>query len=171
MIVEIDESLASELSSNRSSEVINEDALKIRWASVLERKPELRHVDYLQVDCEPAIISLGALVRIMAAGVRPTVVTFEHDAYAPHRFAGIFHQGRLVRTFSRQLLRFLGFRLVAPNIATSSGKAFEDWYVYRERVAISAAPDCSGALQPADFLRNSGLERDYLQFRTAQEKV
>lgn len=136
---------------------------------MLERKPELRHVDYLQVDCEPAITSLRALARVLAAGVRPTVVTFEHDAYAPHRFARIFHQGRLVRTFSRQLMRFLGFRLVAPNIATSSGKAFEDWYVYRDRVAIPVAPVDIEALQPADFLRDSGLERDFLQFRTTQE--
>jgi len=165
LIVEIDKRLADEISENRQSEVLNEDALKINWGSVLLRRPELRAVDYLQVDCEPSLTSLAALVRVIWAGVRPTVITFEHDVYAGHTLMKIFHQGRFVRGVSRLILRWLGYNLVAGDIMTQTGKPFEDWYVLIRRIGIEISPMHIGPWAPGDFLQSTGLSDSYLGFR------
>lgn len=165
IIVEIDSKAAEEIAQNRKSEVLNADALKINWASVLRRRPELRNADYLQVDCEPAMASLVALLRVLRAGVRPTVITFEHDVYAGHTFARVLHQGRLVRGISRPILRLLGYTLVAPDIATNTGKPFEDWYALTSRISLKIPPSHKGPLVPADFLKTAGLSNSYMDFR------
>lgn len=165
LIVEIDERLADEISENRESEVLNEDAVKINWGSILRRRPELRTADYLQVDCEPAVTSLAALMRVIRAGVRPTVITFEHDAYAGHTFMKIFHQGRLVRGASRLMLRWLGYNLLAGDIMTQTGKPFEDWYVLSRRIGIEISPFHIGPWAPGDFLQSTGLVDSYRDFR------
>lgn len=165
LIVEVDKKAADELAHNRDSEVLNEDALKIRWGKVLRRRPELRNVDYLQVDCEPAVASLAALLRVLVAGCRPTVITFEHDAYASHRFVKVFHQGRLVRTVSRFVLRSIGYTLAGANIATRTGKPFEDWYVLPRRTSSVVATTHEGPWLPEKFLEAAGLSVAYMKFR------
>ena len=152
---------AAEISANRSATVICQDATTIRWA---EKRLELgipKDPDYLQVDCEPALSSLIALWQVVASGIRPKVITFEHDAYAQATLLGLIPQGRAVRLCSRLLLKGLGYTLVAANVATESGKPFEDWWVSKPVAGLTRPMGKSALTIPDDFMRANGLYEAY----------
>lgn len=165
--VEIDSARASELRENRQSIVIEADATKINWKKVLRRGDVQKAPDYLQVDCEPALSSLAALIRVLIAGIRPRVITFEHDAYAQGTLLRVIPQGRFVRWGSRAILAMTGYLLVAPNVGTrDSKKPFEDWWVRRD---VQCPKQAKGTLvtDSAQFLMDSGLYGAYCEFVTA----
>jgi hypothetical protein len=152
---------AAEIASNRSATVICQDARTIRW---VEKRLELgipKDPDYLQVDCEPALSSLIALWRVVASGIRPKVITFEHYAYAQATLLSLIPQGRAVRFCSRLLLKGLGYTLVAANVATESGKPFEDWWVRNPGDRFTRPMGKSTLTLPEDFIRANGLHKDY----------
>lgn len=152
---------AAEIASNRSATVICQDARKIRWA---QKRVELdipANPDYLQVDCEPALSSLIALWRVIVAGIRPQIITFEHDAYAEGTLLGLVPQGVAVRACSRVLLRGAGYTLVAANVATKTGKPFEDWWVRRPGMMFTRPMGNSARTVPEEFLRANGLYGAY----------
>lgn len=165
VIVEIVPSLAAELAENRKSHVLNQDALQIRWRDLIRAGVCPAEPDYLQVDCEPALSSLWALARIMGAGVRPRIVTFEHDAYARARLFRIFSQGKIVRLFSRAMMKLLRYSLVAPNVLTASGKPFEDWWVRSDVVSDFSSHPRTEVTVPLEFLSSTGLLRRYEALR------
>lgn len=151
---------AAEIASHRTSTVICEDATTIKWSV---KMPELgipREVDYLQVDCEPALSSLISLWRVLVSGIRPRVITFEHDAYANSTLVGVLPQGRWVRWWSRILLRSLGYTLVAGNVGTKSGKPFEDWWVRGSHPRLKRATRVA-VTDPHRFMSESGLFSAY----------
>lgn len=165
VIIEIIPSLAAELAENRKSHVLTQDALRVRWRDLIRSEICSAEPDYLQVDCEPALSSLLALARVMGAGIRPRIVTFEHDAYARARLLSVFHQGRTVRVLSRVMMRSLGYLLVGPNVLTKSGKPFEDWWV-RNDVRLDLPP-LSGkeGTVPSEFMSSTGLILRYQALR------
>jgi hypothetical protein len=126
-----------------------------------------RTPDYLQVDSEPALSSLLALLRVLRAGIRPKLITFEHDVYSGARLLGLVDQGRFVRFSSRAVLRSLGYRLLAPNILTKSGKPFEDWWVRRPARGFVSTQPSSGQTNHADFLEKEGL---YVAYQKLKEQ-
>lgn len=165
--VEIDPERASELRANRQSTVLQADATRIKWRSMVRSLLVPRAPDYLQVDCEPALSSLVALSQVLVAGIRPRVITFEHDAYAKNSLMRIVPQGRFVRWCSRAMLAILRYRLVAPNIGTrDSKKAFEDWWVRRE-IPFPKSLGTRELTVHSDFLSETGLYRDYQEFARA----
>jgi len=158
---------AAEIASNRAAAVICQDATTIRWA---DKRLELnvpKGPDYLQVDCEPALSSLLALWRVVVSGIRPKVITFEHDAYAKATLLGVIPQGRAVRSWSRLLLRVLGYTLVAANIATQSGKPFEDWWVRNPGKTFTRLMGTSPITPVQDFMLANGLYAEYERVASA----
>ncbi len=115
--VEIDQDRAAEFAENRTNPIIAGDALTVDYA--LWATHEL---DYLQVDCEPAATSLAILKKVLNDGVRPNIITFEHEFYS---------EGPSVLLESREFLAGLGYELLVDRVALGEGCAFEDWYVRR----------------------------------------
>ena len=147
---------AAEIASNRTATVLCQDARTIRWSEKRTALAIPANLDYLQVDCEPPVSSLIALWRVVLSGLRPRVITFEHDAYAGSTLLGALPQGRVVRWCSRLLLRSLGYTLVAANIATKSGKPFEDWWI----LGPQARPKCASnaaVTNPDQFMHDNNL--------------
>jgi tetratricopeptide (TPR) repeat protein len=83
-------------------------------------------VDYLQVDCDPPLNSLKALEKVLEDGVRPIVITFEHDMYT--------YKGTEVQELSREKLTKLGYTLIVPNVNVNGVDCFEDWWVLPYKV-------------------------------------
>lgn len=161
VILEINAERAEELKKNRKSRVIVADATKFDWRTATKQLGIPRKPDYLQVDCEPALSSLLALFRVLSAGIRPHIITFEHEAYARATLLRFLHQGRLVRLISRALLTALRYQLVGPNIGTrDTGKPFEDWWV-RKPIDLPRPTSSSQVTSSASFLANSGIASSY----------
>lgn len=134
LIIEFLPENAREISDNRRSPVLAEDARWIPWGKLIRTHVVSRNPDYLQVDCEPPLASLIALLRVISFGIRPSILTFEHDAYSSSTLLGLIPQGRAVRFFSRLVLRALRYRLVAPNVCiAATEKPFEDWWIRASR--------------------------------------
>jgi hypothetical protein len=151
---------AAEIAANRTATVLCQDARTIRWS---EKRADLgipANLDYLQVDCEPALSSLIALWRVVRSGIRPMIITFEHDAYADSTLLGVLPQGRVVRWCSRLLLRGLGYTLAAGNVATDSGKPFEDWWILDWQVRPKGASNAAITF-PDQFMHDNDLYASY----------
>lgn len=115
--VEIDKERAEEFNVNRTNPIIAGDALTVDyaiWAPI--------DLDYLQVDCEPAATSLAILKKVLGDGVRPNIITFEHELYS---------EGPSVMMEAREFLAGLDYELLVDQVALGEGCAFEDWYVRR----------------------------------------
>lgn len=115
--VEIDKDRAEEFNVNRTNPIIAGDALTVDYS--LWAPHEL---DYLQVDCEPAATSLAILKKVLNDGVRPNIITFEHEFYS---------EGPSVMMESREFLAGFDYELLVDQVALGEGCAFEDWYVRR----------------------------------------
>lgn len=100
-----------------------------RW--LLRRKPgapahDPHRVDYLQLDIEPSIHTLGVLKALPLDSCRFSVITFETDAYAGDLRA---------RDESRERLTKHGYQLMAADVAvlyppvSEDPIPFEDWWV------------------------------------------
>lgn len=112
--VEIDPRKAEEFASNRANPCIASDARMIDYAGL-----GFEEIDYLQVDCEPASVSFEILRKVLASGLQPKIITFEHEMYS---------EGPEVRDASREYLRSLGYELIVSDIGLE-GLPFEDWWV------------------------------------------
>ena len=76
----------------------------------------------MQIDLDPAPVSLQVLKTFPFIEYRPKVITFEHDAYA---------FGDAVKFESREILNREGYALVCSDVLLN-GKSFEDWWVVPE---------------------------------------
>lgn len=161
VIVEIAPSNAAEIERNREALVLVRDARFIDWRSMLRRGLIPREPDYLQVDCEPPVASLLALLNAMFASLRPKMITFEHDSYSDATLLGYIHQGKFVRLVSRLFLWALGYSLVAPNVCIAgTSKPFEDWWVLRGEFSLK--PDVSSRTTNHEkFLAVNGLYESF----------
>ena len=85
------------------------------------------YYDYLQVDLDPANISLEAL-KLVCSTKKFAVITFEHDAW------DLNSNALQIREQSRKFLTDEGYVLIAGNIGFTydsrvKHKSYEDWWV------------------------------------------
>lgn len=103
--------------------VICADATKVDYAQLLEGTKDW---DYLQLDCDPPMVTYNTLLRIPFEKHRFAVVTFEHDYYTD--------EDSDVRKKSRKYLESHGYELVVDNISPNNYNPFEDWWVHPDLV-------------------------------------
>lgn len=124
--IDIDQSLVNSYNNMRRNKCLCADATTLNYGKLLLG---FEHLDYVQIDCDPAQTSLAVLKALPLDRVRAAVLTFEHDAY--------IDRNSTVRRESREHLRALGYELVVSNIAPDSYRAYEDWWVYPDLVDAS----------------------------------
>lgn len=118
--IEIDEaSVLSYRKQRPSTTVLHTDATKLDYDSLLK---EYKHIDYLQLDIEPARNTFEALLSIPFHNTTFSVITYEHDYY--------IDRTRSYRDKSRRYLQSLGYELVVENVSPDEHSPFEDWYVH-----------------------------------------
>jgi len=108
---------------SRKSRLIIADATRLDYEELLSG---YRDLDYLQVDIEPALNTLSALLRIPFEHHRFAVVTFEHDDYCTPRPG--------VKERQRQYLKSHGYQLIVGDIGFDRYSYFEDWWVHPDLV-------------------------------------
>lgn len=117
--IEYDKDYVRKFSDIRSNQIHYGDALRFEFSRLITKYPN-KIIDYLQVDLDPADVTLKVLENCLRSGFRFKVITFEHDAY-------VF--GDEVRSRSRELMRLNGYTLVAANVGMCKEMPFEDWYI------------------------------------------
>ena len=116
--------LTDQFFKERKNTVLCMDATTVEYASMLAMTGLGKDIDYLQLDCDPAPITLEILKRIPFDTHRFAVITFEHDHYT----------GQGVRKESRKYLKSKGYTLVVSDIAHNENDSYEDWWVHPELV-------------------------------------
>ena len=123
--IDIDKNVIDEFSKVRSAKTICADATKLNYDEILEDE----NYDYLQLDCDPPIVTYNTLLKIPLESHKFAVITFEHDHYIDYHSE--------IRTKSRKYLESFGYELVVANIAPDNYNSFEDWYVHLDLVEKS----------------------------------
>ena len=119
--VDINAEKTKKFSENRRSKVLTHDAVTLDYADLLDGD-----YDYLQIDCDPPIVSLNVLKRIPFEFHKFAVITFEHDFYS--------NDNSIVREDARKYLASFGYKMVVGNLAADEYYSFEDWFVNPEMV-------------------------------------
>lgn len=117
-----------------NSQLLIADALTVDYAKVLSLYfgSDQGRIDYLQIDIDPSINTLGALKCLPLEKWRFSVITFETDAYL-----GDFR----ARDESRTILSSHGYKLIAKDVSVLFTPVslqpipFEDWWVDPEVVS------------------------------------
>jgi len=117
-------------SEHRSSQAIWGDATKHNYKKIFEEHNVPKVVDYLQLDIDPAHVTLEALNNLnenIMDDYKFSVVTYEHD------FA---HTGNPIhRLESREIFEARGYSPVFKDVANNQTHwVFEDWYVHPDLV-------------------------------------
>lgn len=119
--IDINQNIIDIFKQNRDSVVICQDATTVNYNDILEGD-----YDYLQIDCDPPIVSLNVLKKIPFETHKFAVITFEHDFYDG--------DNSLVRDDSRKYLKSFGYTLVVNNVAADKYYSFEDWWVHPDLI-------------------------------------
>lgn len=127
--IDINEGWVEKFNKSRKNKAICADALTINYKELLSEKFEGSTIDYLQIDCEPALTSLEILKMIPLDSYKFKVITFEHDHYVD--------VSRTVRTESRKYLKSKGYQLLVSDISTDGKSTFEDWYINPDFISPS----------------------------------
>jgi hypothetical protein len=106
----------------RKSNAICFDATKIDYNTILDSK----NYDYLQIDCDPAIISYNVLLKIPFETHKFAVITFEHEHYCDNN--------KEIRDKSRNYFESFGYKMIVNNISEDRYSDFEDWWVHPDLV-------------------------------------
>jgi len=120
--IDIIQESIDKFAAERVAKTICADATKVDYKNILKDKV----YDYLQLDCDPAIVTYKTLLQIPFETHKFAVITFEHD-YQTNEYS-------FVREKSRKYLESHGYELVVANIAPDSYNAFEDWWVHPDLV-------------------------------------
>jgi len=120
--IDIDQNSINEFSNIRASKTICADATKIDYNEILDDGD----YDYLQLDCDPPIVTYNTLLKIPFQNHRFAVITFEHDVY--------YDENSQVQKKSQKYLTSLGYELVVNNIAPDNHNSYEDWWVHPDLV-------------------------------------
>ena len=120
--IDIVKETIDKFSSERKSKTICADALKIDYSSILESSV----YDYLQIDCDPPLISYNTLLKIPFDTHKFAVITFEHDYY--------HDQDSGIREKSRKYLESFGYKMIVNDIAPDKFSNYEDWWVHPDLV-------------------------------------
>ena len=122
--IDYNNELTDQFFKERSNTVFCMDATKADFGALLSMTGLETDIDYLQLDCDPAPVTLEVLKRIPFDIHRFAVITFEHDHYT----------GQGVRKESRRYLKSKGYTLVASDIAHNETGSYEDWWAHPELV-------------------------------------
>lgn len=125
--VDYSSDLAQSYNNNRSNQCICKDARNIDYESVCaDLADEEGFIDYLQLDCEPAEITLEVLKKIPFEKYKFRVITYEHDDY--------IDMSRKCRYESRDYLASLGYVMKVADVCVDGTgvNSFEDWWVHKE---------------------------------------
>jgi tetratricopeptide (TPR) repeat protein len=107
--------------NERSHHALLKDATLINYDALLTTMDMPKVIDYLQVDVDPADVSLNVLYSIPFEKYKFRVITFEHDYYTDPKST--------VREKARKFLTSHGYILVVPNISPDDNRPYEDWFV------------------------------------------
>jgi len=116
--IDFDAGAIAEFNSKRPTKTICADATQIDYEELLKDET---NIDYLQLDCDPPLITYQTLLRIPFDKHKFAVITFEHDHYADEESD--------IRNKSRKYLESIGYELVVNNISPDDLSSFEDWWV------------------------------------------
>jgi hypothetical protein len=130
--IEIDSNLCQLFKQKRKNEIICNDATIVNYNELIKKANLPTEIDYLQVDCEPALTTLNALKKIPLEIYKFSVITFEHDNYN----YSVQNENYHVRLLSREYLSKFGYVMIANDICCKNkkDKRFEDWWIYPELI-------------------------------------
>jgi len=121
--IDIDEYYVNEFNKVRKSKAICADATKLNYNTLLEKNT----YDYLQIDCDPPIISYQILLKIPFELCKFAVITFEHDHY--------LSESSEIKEKSRKYLSSFGYVLCVGDIGCNKYNSYEDWWVHPDLVS------------------------------------
>lgn len=124
--IDIDQQLVNRFRRERKNPCIAADATSLDYGDLLREHFRDKHIDYLQLDCDPPQHTYQILTKIPFDQYVFGVITYEHDAYADAH--GEY------RRKSRELLSKAGYVLVAGNISPDWRSAYEDWWLHPDAV-------------------------------------
>lgn len=110
----------------RKNKCLLKDATTIDYEKFLRALSFDATIDYLQIDVDPAEISLQVLMTIPFERLRFAVITFEHDHYADPKSE--------VRQKARKYLEEYGYKLIGRNISPDDKRPYEDWFVHPDLI-------------------------------------
>lgn len=123
--IEIDKDMVDTFNLVRINKCDYADATKYDFLKKLNaRRWKEKRVDYLSLDCEPAMTTYDILTKIPFDQYKFSVITYETDVYK---------DGPDARKLSREFLKSRGYVLVASDVCNGSNP-YEDWYVDPEIV-------------------------------------
>ena len=116
---ELSPTLAEEFNRTRRNVCLRIDATEADYTNIIRLAGFGNHIDYLQLDIEPAYNTLKALRAIDLSRFTFSVITFEHDVY---------QGGEAEKLESRQILEAHGYTRVVSDVRHQQN-SFEDWWV------------------------------------------
>jgi hypothetical protein len=120
---ELEPDRVEEFNANRVNKCYEADATVFDYKALFDRLGLPKQIDYLQVDIEPAINTLSALLALPLNEYRFSIITFEHDLYADS-----FNVN--VKNKQIEVLSGLGYELVRENVDLGHPDyPFEDWWI------------------------------------------
>lgn len=141
--IDIDAGMVEKFNSTRINKAIAADATKIDYKALFVYNNLPKDIDYLQLDCDPALTTYEILTKIPFDEYRFATITFEHDYYN--------HDGGFnVRDESRRFLQERGYELLIADVAKNCTQSFEDWWIhpdlavrYTDREKLNSIKDVS----------------------------
>lgn len=122
--IEIDQTLADKCKSERSSNVICNDATKVDYNQVFE---QLGEIDYMSLDID-GLPTLEVLQKLPFDKFKIKVITFEHDSY---------RVGSYIRDESRKIFDSFGYVRVCGDVANENN-IYEDWYINKDFIDVNS---------------------------------
>ena len=108
----------------RRNKCICKDATKIDYKTLLKGYTE---IEYLQLDCDPPVITYKVLLKIPFDKVKFGVITYEHDFYNDIT--------KSYRDKSRNYLKNKGYKMIVGNISPNKeNNPFEDWWIHPDLI-------------------------------------
>ena len=124
--VDLDTSFVEAHNQNRKNKCVVRDATTIDYDRFLTANGFGDTIDYLQIDVDPADVSMKVLMSIPFETRKFAVITFEHDHYTNPKST--------IREDSRRYLKAYGYELIAGNISPDNNRPYEDWFIHPDLV-------------------------------------
>lgn len=122
--VDISEEFIAQHNAERKHNAILKDATTINYSNYFKSLGFTNEIDYLQIDVDPAEVSLKVLHTIPFENYKFSVITFEHDHYADPKSQ--------VREKARKFLETFGYVLIVANVSPDDNRPYEDWFVHSD---------------------------------------
>lgn len=124
--LDIDEGIVNKFNSTRKNKAIIADGVTVDYKKLFKDNNLPNEIDYLQIDCDPAIISFEVLKNIPFDEYKFAIITFEHDYY----------KGDIsIRDKSREVLEKEGYQLLISDVAHDCLNSFEDWWIHPKLIS------------------------------------